>query len=106
MKNVSVKCFDGPLLSRLTLQARGSRMNVPTEKRPTSKEDQKLFSYLRMFLLPTLSLKVGLLYFGLNYTQYPDEGYGYGLLIVIFLSLVNAGIFLWKNWSDAEGFSK
>lgn len=67
--------------------------------------DRKLFSYLRVFLVPTLLLKGALLYFGLNYSQYPGEGYGWGLVVTVILSVLNVGIFLWKNWQDSEAGS-
>lgn len=65
-------------------------------------DHRKFLSYLRMFLLPTLFLKMGLLYFGLNYTEYPGEGYGWGLVITLILSVLNLGLFLWKNWQAEE----
>ena len=64
--------------------------------------DKKLIAYLRTFILPTLVLKSILLYFGLKYSQYPDEGYGWGLMAAIVLSLLNFGFFIWKNWNDEE----
>jgi hypothetical protein len=65
-------------------------------------EDKKLFAYAKAFIVPTLVLKAGILYFGLNYSSFPGEGYGWGLLISIVLSLVNFGIFIWKNFQDEE----
>lgn len=62
----------------------------------------KLVRYLRIFLLPTLVLKAAILYFGLNYSSYPGEGYGTGLAISIGLAAVNFGVFLWKSWDDYE----
>lgn len=77
-------------------------MNPKSEPKPRSPEDRQFFSYLRMFLVPTLILKMGLLYFGLNYSEYPGEGYGWGLVATLVLSLVNAGVFLWMNWQSSE----
>ena len=31
--------------------------------------------------------KTGVMFFGLNYSQYPGEGYGYGLAASIFLTV-------------------
>ena len=37
-----------------------------------------------------------MLYFGLNYSQYPDEGYGYGLAAAMIFTLSTLGYFIWK----------
>ena len=41
-------------------------------------------------------LKTFFLYFGLKYSEYPGEGYGYGLAITGCLSVFNIGYFLYK----------
>lgn len=71
--------------------------------RPASPH-RKLISYLRIFLLPTLFLKTAILYFGLKYAQYPDEGYGWSLLAAIALSLLNFSYFLWQSRHDTDEF--
>lgn len=65
-----------------------------------SAEDKKLFSYLRIFLLPTLILKAAIIYFGLHYSQDPGAGYGWGLVAAIALSLANFAYFIYVNWND------
>lgn len=57
----------------------------------------KLVAYLRTFLVPTMVIKISILYFGLQYAMYPGEGYGYGLVISIAVTLINFAIFIWKN---------
>lgn len=65
-------------------------------------QNQKLAAYIRAFIVPTILLKVFLLYFGLNYSAHPGRGYGVGLLATIILSLINFGYFLYLNWNDTE----
>lgn len=65
-------------------------------------EDKKLFAYIKAFVVPTLILKGAIIYFGLNYSMYPDEGYGWGLLAAVVLSLFNFALFLWKNATDSS----
>jgi hypothetical protein len=50
---------------------------------------------LKVFLVPTLINKLFMLYFGLNYTEHPGEGYGYGLVASIGFLLFTVGKFLW-----------
>jgi len=61
-----------------------------------------LFDLIVAFLLPTLLGKSLVLYFGLNYSNYPGEGYGIGLTISILFTLCMVGRFLWKyrNYND------
>lgn len=42
-----------------------------------------------------------MLYFGLNYAEHPDEGYGYGLAASILFFLFSCGRFIWK-YKDVE----
>ena len=67
-----------------------------------SNPGSQLASYLRVFLVPTLLLKGFLLYFGLNYSNNPGEGYGWGLIIAIVLSLLNFAFFIWKTRNNTE----
>jgi hypothetical protein len=55
-----------------------------------------LGQFIHAFLIPTLIGKGCVLYFGLNYTEYPGEGYGVGLVISIVFTVMMLGMFLWK----------
>lgn len=72
----------------------------PTSTAKEVSQESKLFSYAKTFLVPTLVLKGFVMYFGLNYSMHPGEGYGWGLLVTISLTLINFSIFIWKNWND------
>lgn len=65
-------------------------------------DDAKLFAYMKTFIVPTLLLKASIIYFGLNYSNDPGQGYGWGLLISVVLSLFNFALFIYKNWNDSE----
>lgn len=65
-------------------------------------DNKKLMNYIRTFIVPTLALKAAVLYFGIQYSLNPDEGYGWGLLVSIVLTLTNFAIFLYKNWNEIE----
>ena len=61
-----------------------------------------LFELIVAFLLPTLFGKSLILYFALNYSNYPEEGYGYGLAASIAFTLAMAGRFIlkYKNYQN------
>jgi hypothetical protein len=42
-----------------------------------------------------------MMYFGLNYSNHPGEGYGYGLLMSIGFLLFTMGMLVWK-YKDIE----
>lgn len=60
-----------------------------------------LKDFLKIFLVPLLINKCFMLYFGLKYSEFPDEGYGYGLAATIAFFLFTIGRFLWK-YKDIE----
>ncbi len=66
------------------------------------KTEMKLSSTLVAFLMPTLLGKCAILYFGLNYSDNPGEGYGVGLAIAIVWTLASLGLFVWKYWDYEE----
>lgn len=43
------------------------------------------------------------MFFGLNYSQYPGEGYGYGLLLSVAFTVVMLLRFIWKHWHYSDG---
>lgn len=53
-------------------------------------------SFLRTLVLPFIVNKAFMMYFGLNYSEYPGKGYGYGLALTIVILLFTIGLFLWK----------
>lgn len=62
----------------------------------TQPHQKTLKDFIISFLVPTLVGKAFVFYFGLNYTNYPDEGYGYGLVISICFTLFMLSRFIWK----------
>lgn len=60
-----------------------------------------LFVFAKSFLVPTLIGKSLVLYFGINFSQYPGEGYGYGLAIAIAITVFSLVAFAWK-YKDQE----
>lgn len=62
------------------------------------KQSQKsiFWSFLRSFLMPTFIGKTLVLYFGLMYSNHPDEGYGYGLAGAGAFTVVSLCLFAWK----------
>ncbi|MCX7978744.1 MAG: hypothetical protein N2578_07040 [Bdellovibrionaceae bacterium] len=63
-----------------------------------SEGDRKnvLADFIRVLIVPTIINKMFMLYFGLNYSKYPGEGYGYGLAATILFLIFTVGRFLWK----------
>ena len=57
--------------------------------------------FLAAFLVPTIINKGLMLYFGLNYSAHPDEGYGYGLIATLVFFVLSMAGFLWK-YKDIE----
>ncbi len=55
-----------------------------------------LKDFIQVFLGPMLVNKMFMLYFGLNYANYPGEGYGFGLVATILVLFILVGRFLWK----------
>lgn len=61
------------------------------------KNDNKVFKdFLKVFILPLFVNKAFMLYFGLNYSMYPGDGYGYGLVATIIFFIVTCGRLIWK----------
>lgn len=67
-----------------------------------AKKNPNIGALLRIFLIPTLVIKSGIMFFGLNYSRYPDEGYGYGLAISVALIFIAFAAFLWtfRNYTE------
>lgn len=69
---------------------------------PQKSSKKALFDLIRAFLMPTLFGKSLVLYFGLNYSESPGDGYGYGLVAAIGFTLFMLGLFLWKYRNQSE----
>ena len=75
-----------------------------TEKQKSTEETSSkktLKDFIKSFLMPTLVGKTLVLYFGINYSMYPDEGYGYGLAAAIAFTVFGLLALIWK-YKDQE----
>ncbi|MFZ3230357.1 MAG: hypothetical protein WA160_09140 [Pseudobdellovibrio sp.] len=61
-----------------------------------------LKEFIRSFLMPTLIGKSFVLYFGINYSLSPGEGYGYGLIISVAYTFLTLVWFAWKYRNHEE----
>jgi hypothetical protein len=68
--------------------------NSPAEVQDPKKE---LAAFLRSFLVPVLITKSFLFFFGVQYSKYPGEGYGWGLLFMIAFTLSSFLYFVVKQ---------
>ncbi len=60
------------------------------------KSNAVLKDFLKVFLFPFIVNKFFMVYFGINYANHRDEGYGYGLVATIIILFITVGRFLWK----------
>ena len=67
-----------------------------------NKRKLRIVDLLVPFLLPTIVGKTLILYFGLNYSDYPGEGYGIGLVCSILFTVGMLASFVWRfrNYED------
>ena len=72
-----VCCFDSraDYVGVQIIDARTGRVTSSTH--PTPRKGL-IFEFVFAYFCPTILTKILILYFGLNYSQYPGEGYGYG----------------------------
>ena len=70
----------------------------------SNKNKLELRPLIITFLCPTLLGKALVLYFGLNYSESPGEGYGYGLAFSMIFTVMMLGRFLWKfrHYDDSK----
>lgn len=66
------------------------------------KNEKTLFDFIRSFIFPVLIGKTGVMYFGLNYSQFPGEGYGYGLVACLLITIFSLArlIYKYRNVED------
>ena len=77
-------------------------MSETPPQTPEPRSPRKIiFDFAKSFLVPTLIGKSFVLYFGINYSQYPGEGYGYGLIISLAITAGSLIAFAWK-YKDQE----
>lgn len=57
---------------------------------------EQVWPFIRAVLMPTLIGKSLIMYFGLNYSESPGEGYGYGLVASILFTVLMLIYFVWK----------
>lgn len=62
----------------------------------SQKPNAVLKDFIRVLLVPLLLNKALMLYFGLNYSSFPGDGYGYGLAATFFFLFFTLGRFIWK----------
>lgn len=67
---------------------------------PKTRSALKVF--LRTFLMPTLVGKSLVMFFGLNYSNHPGEGYGYGLAASLAFTFVTLVSFAWRYRNQEE----
>lgn len=74
-------------------------------KTPKNKGDEatrEMVAFLRTALVPTLVTKSFILFFGIMYTLYPGEGYGWGLLVSCLFTLATFCYFIWSQSGKEE----
>ena len=55
-----------------------------------------VFDFFLALILPAVVGKSLILYFGGQYSAYPGEGYGVGLILSITFTIIMVGRFLWR----------
>jgi len=65
------------------------------------KSNPVLTDFIKVLIVPLLINKAFMMYFGINYSNHPGEGYGVGLVITILILCLTVGRFLWK-YRDVE----
>ncbi|HND84420.1 MAG TPA: hypothetical protein PLU50_01380 [Pseudobdellovibrionaceae bacterium] len=78
------------------LQPSSKNQDDKTNKPPVT-DTEDLGAFLRAVLVPMIIMKAFILFFGINYALYPGEGYGYGLIVAIIVTLMNFAIFIWNR---------
>lgn len=74
------------------------KTNITHKKNNLSNETSKetLKAFIKSFLMPTLVGKSLVLYFGIQYSNYPGDGYGYGLIASLAYTFVSLVYFAYK----------
>lgn len=61
-----------------------------------NKTNPVLADFVKVLIMPLVVNKAFMMYFGIQYSNYPGEGYGVGLVITILILFGVVGRFLWK----------
>lgn len=62
-----------------------------------SRNQRKVFvDFMKTLLIPLLINKAFMLYFGINYSSNPGQGYGYGLIATVVILVGGLVLFFWK----------
>ena len=64
--------------------------------------EKDLRAFLKTAFVPTVITKAFVFFFGIQYSRYPGEGYGWGLLAAISFTLFGFVRFLYKQSKSAE----
>jgi hypothetical protein len=80
----------------MTLENSTDQKNIDNQAKKTLKD------FIKSFLMPTIVGKTLVLYFGINYSIYPDEGYGYGLAASIAFTALGLLMLVWKYRNHEE----
>ncbi len=68
---------------------------------PAGVNNKVMADFLKASVIPLIVNKIFMFYFGINYSNRPGEGYGYGLIATILFLIISMGRFLWK-YKDIE----
>ncbi len=79
-----------------------SATDLSVQAATDAKAKKTLKDFIKSFLMPTLVGKTLVLYFGINYSLYPDEGYGYGLAASIAFTVFGLCLLIWKYRDQEE----
>ena len=65
---------------------------------PDDPDASQFLAYARQLLIPIIVTKSFIMYFGLNYSMYPGEGYGWGLAAAIIGGVCSFSYFIWSQY--------
>ena len=63
---------------------------------------REMVAFLRTALVPTLVTKSFILFFGIMYSLYPGDGYGWGLLVSCVVTVFTFSYFIWSQSGKEE----
>ncbi|MEN0058075.1 MAG: hypothetical protein AAGB31_04520 [Bdellovibrio sp.] len=65
-------------------------------KKEENNSSKTLRDFIQALLVPLLINKAFMFYFGINYSKYPGEGYGYGLIATVIILVLGLARLIWK----------